>query len=93
MRCPSTHPELGLQCERLANTCWGLDHTAKDVAGETIFWADPEPTDAIGKFFRAWMAARRRAMRGSELEDWEIRKIVSWAIKDEPDELDNGKHE
>ena len=93
MRRQSTQLELCLQFERLANTCWGLDHTAKYAAGERIFWADPDPTDAIGKFFRAWVAARRRAIRGSELEDWEIRKGVSWAMKDEPDEPDNGKPE
>jgi hypothetical protein len=39
------------------------------------------------------MAARRRAIRGSDVEDWEIRKAVNWAMKDEPDEMDDGNHE
>jgi hypothetical protein len=93
MRCPSQHPELGVQCERLANTCWGLDHTAKNAAEERIYWPDPPPMDAIGRYFQEFLAARRRAIRGGELKDREIRKAVNWAMKDEADEPDDGNHE
>jgi hypothetical protein len=43
--------------------------------------------DAIGRYFREFLAA----IRGSELEDREILKVVSWDIKDEADEPNDGE--
>jgi hypothetical protein len=52
MRCESIHPELGLQCERLANTCCGRDIQAKNAEGELVFWPYPPPTNAMERYFR-----------------------------------------
>jgi hypothetical protein len=80
MRRPSKHPETGLQCDRLENTCWGHDHTAKDEAGERIFWPAPPPTNAMGRYFREVPAARRTMIQGSEMEEQEIIKAVRWVV-------------
>ena len=93
MRYESRHPETGLQCERLANTCWGLDHTAMKDLGERIFWPDPPPTNAMERYFRDFLVARRSVIQGTELEEQEIQKAVIWAIEDEPDEPGENKPE
>src|SRR5262245_13513440 len=80
MRCESRHPETGHQCERLANTCWGRDHQAKDAEGELVCWPDPPPANAMERYFREFAVARRKVLQERGLEDGEIIEAVKLAL-------------
>jgi hypothetical protein len=53
-QCPAVHPELGLQCERLAKHCVGpgVDHTAKREDGTHVLWPHPHGTTPMNEYFR-----------------------------------------
>ena len=53
-RCPAIHPTLGIQCDRQAQDCNGIDHTCTKENGLAEFWPNESGTTPMHELFADW---------------------------------------